>query len=404
MDAKIEAAGCALADPEVYADEHRLHEALTLLRKEAPVHWVDPPGYRPFWALTKHRDVMTVGRLHNQFLNAPRPTLTTIPVEQLAAGYESKFRTLIHLDDPEHRRVRAVGTKVFRPSVLISLRSRVSELAKQYVDRMVELAGDCDFVADVAKQFPLHVILSILGLPRSDHERIFTLTQEMRGSDPEKFVAAQEDLFDYFRWVVDDRVSSPRDDFASAIATARVNGERLSDHDIAGYYVSIATAGHDTLGVVLSGGLRALIEHPGQLLQLQRNPELMPRAVDEVIRWVTPTKSFMRTATDDYELRGATIRAGEAVLLNYASANRDEDVFIDPFAFDITRTPNHHLSFGFGVHYCLGASLAKMEIGTFFAELLPRLRSIRLAGEPTLHASTFVGGLKTLPIEYELTS
>jgi cytochrome P450 len=404
MDSKIDAAGCALADPEVYTDERRLHEALTLLRREAPVHWVNPPEYRPFWAITKHCDVTTIGRLNNQFLNAPRPTLIPMTVEQQAAGCQSKFRTLIHMDDPDHRTIRMVGTKLFRPRALDSLRPRVSELAKRYVDQMVELDGACDFVTDVAKRFPPHVILSMLGLPRSDHQRILALTQDMRGTDPDKFISSQEDLFDYFLRVVNDRISSPREDLASAIAHSRVNGERLSDHDIAAYYVAIATAGHDTLSVVLSGGLQALIENPDQLRRLQRDPALMPRAVDEMIRWVTPTKSFMRTAVDDYELRGVTIRAGDSVLLNYASANRDDDVFTDPFVFDIDRASNQHLAFGFGVHYCLGASLAKIEIGAFFAELLTRLRSVKLAGQPVLAASTFVGGLTTLPIEYELSS
>ncbi|HET6504594.1 MAG TPA: cytochrome P450 [Amycolatopsis sp.] len=400
MSSPLDFAGLALADPEVYADEHRLHRALTLLRNSSPVHWVSPPGYRPFWAITKHSDVLAIAGSHERFLNAPRPVLTTTAMERSAAECRSDLRTLIHLDGPDHRALRTVGTGLFRPHAQRSLLTKVSELAKHYVDRMIELGGTCDFVTDIAEKFPPHVILSALGVPRADRQWILDLTKEMRGSDPRRFAASQEELFDYFRRMASDRVSAPVDDLASAIATARVDGERLSDRDITGFYVSIATAGHDTLSAALSGGLHALIENPDQLARLRRNPELMPRAVDEMIRWVTPTKSFMRTATEDYELRGVTIRAGESVQLNYASANRDEDVFVDPFLFDVERTPNRHLSFGAGVHYCLGASFAKSELRTFFAQLLPRLRAIRLTGKPVLVASTFVGGLETLPIEY----
>jgi cytochrome P450 len=401
MDSRIVAAGRALANPDVYTDEHRLHDALTLLRREAPVSWVEPPGYRPFWAITRHSDVVEVERAHDRFLNAPRPVLRSIAIEQKIAEHKSDFRTLIHMDNPDHRVIRAVGAAWFRPRALNAIRVLVCELAKRYVDRMLELDGTCDFVTDVAKQFPLYAILSLLGLPKSDYQTILTLTQEMRGNDPGEFTSAQADLFDYFHMVANDRISSPTEDLASAIANTRVNGERLSDRDIISYYVTLVTAGHDTLSSVMAGGLQALIENPDQLCRLQQNLDLMPFAVDEMIRWVTPTKSFMRTASVDHELQGVTIRAGDSVLLNYASANRDEDVFVDPFRFDVGRDINRHLAFGYGVHYCLGAKLAKIEIDAFFVELLTRLHSFELAGQPLLTATTFVGGLRSLPIRYE---
>ncbi|WP_067800877.1 cytochrome P450 [Actinomadura formosensis] len=414
MTLTVHEAGLDLADPRVYADDRRLHASLALLRRESPVHWVDAPAYNPFWAITRHEDVLEVERDHQVFLNAPRPLLATAEFDELnrrRAEQGIALRTLIHMDDPDHRVVRAVGADWFRPRAMRALRPRVRELAKRYVDRMVDLGGECDFAQEVAVHFPLYVILSLLGLPESDFGRMLKLTQELFGGDDAEFQRGTTneeklqvllDFFAYFQELTEARRKEPTDDLASAIANARIDGEPLNDFDTASYYVIVATAGHDTTSATISGGLHALIEHPGQLERLREKPELMPLAVDEMIRWVTPVKEFMRTAAEDCELRGVTIRRGDAVLLSYPSANRDEDVFDDPFRFDVGRDPNKHLAFGFGVHYCLGAALARMEIRAFFEELLPRLSSIELAGTPQGTATTFVGGLKRLPIRYSL--
>ncbi|MFD0855558.1 cytochrome P450, partial [Actinomadura adrarensis] len=321
------------------------------------------------------------------------------------------LRTLVHIDDPDHRVIRAIGADWFRPKAMRELQPRVRELARRYVDRMAILGDSCDFVQQVAVHYPLYVILSLLGLPETDFDRMLKLTQELfggddsemrRGETPEELLQVLTEFFAYFQDLTKSRRANPTDDLASAIANAKVDGEPLNDLDITSYYVIVATAGHDTTSSTVSGGLHALIENPDQLRRLRDDPSLMPLAVDEMIRWVTPVKEFMRTATQDYELRGVTIREGESVLLSYPSANRDEEVFDDPFRFDVGRDPNKHLAFGFGVHYCLGAALARMEVGAFFEELLPRLESIELDGAPESTATTFVGGLKRLPIHYEL--
>ncbi|MVZ99205.1 cytochrome P450 [Actinomadura sp. LD22] len=414
MTLSVDEAGRALADPKAYADDARLHEALALLRREAPVHWVEAPDYTPFWAITKHADVLEIERNHEIFLNAPRPLLGTAEFDELnrqRAEQGIALRTLIHMDDPDHRVIRAIGADWFRPRAMRALEPRVKELAKRYVDRMVELGGECDFAQQVAVHFPLYVILSLLGLPESDFDRMLKLTQELFGGDDDELQRGQSneeklqvllDFFAYFQGLTEERRKHPTDDLASAIANARIDGEPLNDFDTASYYVIIATAGHDTTSATIAGGLQALIDHPDQRKRLTENPDLMPLAVDEMIRWVTPVKEFMRTATRDYELRGTTIREGDAVLLSYPSANRDEDVFDDPFAFDAGRDPNKHLAFGFGVHYCLGAALARIEVRAFFEELLPRLRSIEPAGPAESIATTFVGGLKRLPVRYSL--
>jgi len=223
-----------------------------------------------------------------------------------------------------------------------------------------------------------------------------------RGTSKEEQMTALLDMFQYFTALTASRRADPTEDLASAIANATIDGEPLSDIDTVSYYVIIATAGHDTTSAVISGGLQALIEHPDQLARLRDNPTLMPIATEEMIRWVTPVKEFMRTAREDTTVRGVPIKAGESVLLSYASSNRDEDVFDDPFRFDVGRDPNRHNAFGYGVHFCLGAALARMEVNSFFSDLVPRLESIELAGDPRHIATIFVGGLKHLPIRYSL--
>ncbi|TDD84426.1 cytochrome P450 [Actinomadura rubrisoli] len=414
MTLTVDEAGLTLADPRAYADDRRLHEALALLRRDSPVHRVEKPGYNPFWAVTRHADVMEVERDHALFLNAPRPMLATAEFDEINRQRQEQgvaLRTLVHMDDPDHRVVRAIGADWFRPRAMRALEPRVRELARRYVDRMVELGGECDFAQQVAVHFPLQVILSLLGLPESDYDRMLKLTQELFGGDDDDFqrgtsseekVAVLLDFFAYFQKLTEARRENPTDDLASAIANATVDGAPLNDFDTASYYVIVATAGHDTTSATIAGGLQALIEHPDQLDRLRAEPGLMPLAVDEMIRWVTPVKEFMRTASRDCELGGVTIREGESVLLSYPSANRDEEVFGDPFRFDVGRDPNKHLAFGFGVHYCLGAALARIEVRAFFEELLPRLGSIELAGTPESVATTFVGGLKRLPVRYSL--
>lgn len=410
----MDEAARVLADPSAYADEKRLHEALTYLRAHAPVSWVEVEGYKPFWAITRHADVMDIERQNDLFTNDPRPLLMVSEGEdvlhaQMEAGIG--LRTLIHTDDPHHRDMRKIGADWFRPKVMRDLKSRVDQLAKIYVDKMVEKGPECDFVQEVAVNYPLYVILSLLGLPESDFPRMLKLTQEMFGGDDSEFqrgattedmLAVLLDFFNYFAALTASRREHPTEDLASAIANATINGEPLSDMDTASYYVIVASAGHDTTSAGIAGGMLALLENPGELARLRNDMALMGTAVEEMIRWVVPVKEFMRTAQADTEVRGVPIAKGESVLLSYVSANRDEEVFTDPFRFDVGRDPNKHLSFGYGVHFCLGAALARMEINSFFSELVPRIKSIELAGAPELMATTFVGGLKHLPIRYSL--
>ena len=405
----MDEAAKVFADPKAYADELKLHAALTHLRANAPVSWVDVDDYRPFWAITKHADIMEIERANTLFTNSPRPVLATAEGDEQQAAIG--VSTLIHMDDPQHRAVRAIGADWFRPKAMRALKIRIDDLAKRYVDHMVETGSECDFVQEVAVNYPLYVIMSMLGLPVSDFPRMLKYTQELfgnadvefqRGTSNEEQMSVLLEMFQYFTTLTASRRANPTEDLASAIANAKIDGESLSDIDTVSYYLIIATAGHDTTSAVISGGLHALLEHPDQLARLRDNPELMPLAVEEMVRWVTPVKEFMRTAREDTQVRGVPITAGESVLLSYASANRDEEIFDDPFRFDVGRDPNKHNAFGYGVHFCLGAALARMEVNSFFSELVPRLESIELTGSPQHIATIFVGGLKHLPIRYSL--
>jgi cytochrome P450 len=397
------------ANPKAYTDEPKFHAALTHLRANAPVSWVDVPSYEPFWAITKHADIMEIERANTIFTNYPRPVLVTAENDdrQAAVG----VRTLIHMDDPQHRVVRAIGADWFRPKAMRALKQRVDELARVYVDKMAVTGPECDFVQQVAVNYPLYVIMSLLGLPESDFPLMLKLTQELFGSDDDEFkrgvdgeeqMSALLEMFEYFTALTASRRANPTEDLASAIANAKVDGESLSDIDTISYYAIIAAAGHDTTSATISGGLLALIENPDQRRILSSDLGLMPLATEEMIRWVTPVKAFMRTAAEDTTVRGVPITAGDSVLLSYVSGNRDEDVFDDPFRFDIARDPNRHIAFGYGVHFCLGAALARMEVNSFFTELLPRLESVERTGRAEHIATTFVGGLKHLPIRHSL--
>src|ERR1700743_1969208 len=347
----IDESAKVLADPQAYADEPKLHAALTHLRANAPVSRVEVQNYRPFWAITKHADVLEIERNNALFTNWPRPVLTTAEGDELqsAAG----VRTLIHLDDPQHRVVRAIGSDWFRPKAMRALKVRIDELAKMYVDKMAEVGPECDFVQQVAVNYPLYVIMSLLGIPEADFPRMLKLTQELFGSDDSEFqrgsseedqLPALLDMFGYFNGVTASRRENPTEDLASAIANARVDGEPLSDIDTVSYYLIVATAGHDTTSATISGGLQALVENPDQLERLRDHPGLMPLATEEMIRWVTPVKEFMRTAAKDTVVRGVPIAGGDSLLLSYVSANRDEDAFTDPFRLDVGRDPKQTLA------------------------------------------------------------
>lgn len=404
----VEEAARVFADYDAYTDEGYFHRACALLRREAPIPLVEVDGFPPFYALTRHADVLEAERNPEVFLNTQQPVLTELERQKMMSQ-AGDLATLVHLDGAEHRKYRGVTADWFQPSSLAKLEGRVAELARRSVDRMAELGGECDFAVDIATPMPLEVILSILGLPEADYPKMLQLTRELfQGADPEfqrgtsfeEFMNVMYDFFGYFGALVDERRARPTDDLASVLANAVVEGEPILPFQQISYYVIIATAGHDTTSFTMTGGLHALLENPDQLERLREDPSLIPTAADEMVRWVSPVRHFLRHAVEPAEIGGQHFEPGDKLLLSYWSANRDEEVFENPFRFDVGRKPNRHLAFGFGAHYCLGAALAKMEIRALFAELIPRLRSIESAGPAELSRSIFVGGHKHLPIRY----
>jgi cytochrome P450 len=408
--ASVESLGSIFADPVAYADPVRWHAAAKRIRDEAPILKVALPDFPEFWAITKHSDVMEIERNPNVFTNAPMPVLA--PKANDGAMGETPVKTLIQMDGDEHKAHRNVVNDWFKPGNVKKLQARVDELARESVDRMMEMGGECDFVNDIALHFPLQVILSILGLPEGDYARMLKLTQELFGAEDPDIARMGEDqsmldvimdFVNYFTALANDRRAQPTDDLASVIANAEIGGHPLPDMDMLGHYVIIATAGHDTTSNAISGGLLALLEHPDQLELLRARPELIERVPDELIRYVSPVKHFMRTCRAPFTIRDVTFQPGDRVLLSFASANRDDEVFADPMRLDVRReNAASHVGFGFGRHFCLGAHLARLEIRAIFNELVGRVQHIELAGDPTWIRAYFVQGPKSIPITYRV--
>jgi len=413
-----------IVSPRAYADGKKIDEAFATLRREAPLEQAQPEGVDPFWAVTRHADILAVERQNDLFHNGDRSAvLTTIEadrkVREMMGGSPHLVRSLVQMDNPDHFNYRKLTQGAFLPQNLKALEARIRELARAAVDRMAELGGRCDFARDVAFLYPLHVVMEVIGVPESDEPRMLKLTQELFGSqDPDLNRTGAEvtdakagvdtvqsvvlDFMTYFNAITDDRRANPRNDIATIIANGKVNGEPLGYLEAMSYYIIAATAGHDTTSSTTAGAFWALAENPDQFRKVKANPALIPGLIEESIRWVTPVKHFMRTATADTELAGKKIAKGDWLMLCYPSGNRDEAVFTDPFRFDIERSPNKHVAFGYGAHICLGQHLARMEMRILWEELFARLDSFELDGQPKNMVANFVCGPKSVPVRYNM--
>ncbi|ARU03354.1 cytochrome P450 [Comamonas serinivorans] len=411
-----------LVDAQGYADVERLHDTYTWMRAHNPLGRVTHPDYAPFWAVTKHADVTAISRNNTLFSNGASSVICRPQafIDHLIAknGIPHSVKALVHVDGEEHKALRGLTQSWFMPNSILKLNERISALARQNVDALARHNGQTvDFVTDLALHYPLHVIMDILGVPPEDEPRMLALTQEFFGNqDPDlkrgldsggsdnglglgqNMLAVVADFRAYFDRLTDERRRNPRNDVASLLASGTINGEPLGDLQRLGYYIIIATAGHDTTSSSASCAMWALAQHPELLPRLQADPALIPQFIDEAIRIATPVRHFMRTAMADTDIRGRTIRQGDWLMLCYGSANRDEEVFEQPFAFNIDRKPNRHLAFGFGAHVCLGQHLAKLELRLLFEALIPRLQRVEQVGEMRMMSSLFVGGPKTLPL------
>lgn len=384
---------------EAYADFDAWHAAAAQLRREDPVHRVEVEGFRPFWAITRHADVLEIERDPERFHNTDNVVLVPEAVGT------PPLRAVVQMDGEEHRAFRGLTSAWFRRSRVKSLQSDLDDLASALVDQLAAGEGPIDVVEHVAFPFPLRVIMHMLGLPVADHERMRRLTQAVlavgnpgvvRADDEDVFTGLAE-FYQYFEEVVQDRLQHPTDDLSTVLAQATIDGQPLGPLERFSYLVVLIIAGHDTTASALSGGIEALLRHPDQLHRLQGDPDAVNRAVEEIVRWVSPVKHFMRYATEDYTLRGRPIKAGEAVLLSFPSANRDEAVFQHPERFDVDRDDvDNHLGFGFGAHFCLGAHLARMELQAFFRQFVDRLVDGEILDGVRETHSTLVSGFSQL--------
>lgn len=413
----------AVVDPVAYGQWEALHAQLAWARANAPLAVAENRDHDPFWLVTRHADIMAISRDPQRFANGIRPTvLTNRDGEALARAATPNndghlIRSLVQMDAPDHMKYRLLTQSWFMPKNLKIVEERIRTLARETVDAMLAAGSECDFARDVAAHYPLRVIMDILGVPPADEPRMLMLTQQLFGStDPElnrnkvEISSAEQaiamlnyviaDFEHYFRELTADRRAHPREDIATVIANAMVGGEQIPDRELAGYYMIIATAGHDTTSASTAGAIMELAKNPALFERFRAAETDKAGLIEEAIRWTTPVQHFMRSAREDVEIGGQTIREGDWLMLNYVSANRDEEVFAEPFAFNPDREKNLQIAFGFGAHVCLGQHLARMEMRILMEELLPRLSSLELAGELARVESVFVGGLKRLPIRF----
>lgn len=408
MEREFDPAILDIATPEHYERHGYPHPEWTWLRRHDPVFWYERPNVDPFWVITKHADIIDIGKQPEIFLNAPRLAVFT---NDLPPPEEGVARHLLNMDPPDHARYRRVTSGWFTPRAIRAMDGKVDRVTREVLDGAAEKT-DGDFVRDVSARITIAVIAEMLGVPHRDWELLFRWTNEIiapqdpefqHGATPEETLnRARIELFTYFNDLVTERRARPTDDIVSVVANGQVNGAPLPPVELLSYYFLLVVAGNETTRNAMTGGMLAFLENPAEWQRLRANPALLESAVEEIVRWTTPVIQFARTATRDYPLRGKTIRAGQSVCLFYASGNRDEEVFEQPFRFRIDREPNPHIAFGMGEHVCLGAHLARLELRHAFAQLRQRLEQCELAGVVARVRSSFVGGIKRAPMRWRI--
>ena len=389
------------------------HDWFTFLRENAPVYRHPEPGQPGFWVLTKHADVTMVGKDGRTF-SSDQANGGVVPLEAANPVDAADFgdaKLMLMTDPPEHTRKRKLVNHGFTPRMINRMEDHIRDLTNELLDEAVA-KGECDFVVEIAAELPLLVIAELIGVPVEDRHKIFDWSNRMVGNedpeyvvDAEKVLEAQVEMFMYAGGLAEERRREPRDDIMTVLLNAEVDGDRMSDMDFNLFFMLLSVAGNETTRNAISHGMNAFLENPEQYQALVDDPSLIDTATEEIVRWASPVMYFRRNATADVEIRGQQIKAGDKLSIWYASANRDEEVFDDPFRFDITRDPNPHIGFGGGgPHFCLGANLARMEIRVLFEELIRRVPRIEALGPPDRLRSNFIAGIKHLPVRFHATA
>lgn len=414
----------AVISPASYAEWDGLLDRFDRIRATTPVALAEAPEaqHPPFWLVSSYDDVMRVSKDNATFLNNPRTVVFSLTegiefAKAFSGGSEHMVASLVTFDAPIHMKYRKLTQDWFMPKNLRTIEDEIRRIAEATVQRMIDAGPDIDFCKLVSQPYPLRVVMQILGVPEEDEARMLTLTQQMFGGQDEELnqsgmkdlppdvitqivAGAVKDFEAYFAKLTAKKRANPTGDVASQIANATVDGEPLNDRDMMGYYIIVAAAGHDTTSASTAGAMLALARDPEQWARVRADRSLLAGIVEEAIRWTTPVQHFMRTAAEDVELGGQTIAKGDWLMINYVAANHDPAQFDAPRRFDAARSPNRHLAFGAGAHQCLGLHLARLEMRILFETLLDRIETIELAGEPARAKSTFVGGLKRLPLRF----
>ena len=381
------------------------HDQFDRMRKEAPVCWhpeVDDTG---FWALTKHADVKAVSHDSATFSSELGGTFIPTADEEALASLRL---TILMMDPPKHHRYRRLVSKGFTPRMITNLVEEIERRSAAVIDSVCE-KGEAEFVEEIAAQVPVQIICQMIGLKPEVWPRMITLSNNLIGArdDPDYQEiaggpeAASMEVYMMCDEVAEDRRQNPRDDIMTALVHAEIDGERLTNAELNLFFITLIVAGNETTRNLINHSMLALLDNPDEAERLRRDPSLWDTGVEEMLRWGSSIHNFRRTATKDTEIRGVPIEQGDKVVLYYAAANRDEEVFPDPHTFDVGRTPNEHVTFGGGgEHYCLGASLARAEIKATMRQVVERLPDLELAGPVNRLHSDFVNGVKTMPVRF----
>lgn len=406
--------GFELIDPDYYADNGPPHEIWKQLRAESPVHACEVEGFEPFWAITRQEDIRTISRQPTTFLS--EPGITLLPTDTPLSETEGigAMKVVISMDPPQHREVRKVASPWFTPRALKQMDAAIDYSARKLVDQLAGETGkgETDLAMGIAVSHPLRILATALGLNESQEPKILELSNRLFAPDDSELGGGgggDDDLADLGRQfvelflpIIEDRRKHPNDDLASVLANGQVNGEPMGPMETLGYYLIVFNAGHDTTKNALAGGFQALIENPAQFDKVKKDISRVPDAVEEILRWTSSVNYMKRTAAVDTEVGGTKIKQGDSLVMFYGSANRDESVFENPFTFDIDRSPNRHIAFGYGEHFCMGAHFARRSQVAIVEEFARRVESWELIGKPEWIASSFVVGLKHLPVAYTI--
>ena len=385
------------------------HEMFAVLRAEDPVHWSEESDGPGFWAITKHADIQLVNRDAEGF-SAEMGGITLLETSEIEDGFDMRGKIMVMTDPPKHTRYRLLVNKGFTPRMIGLIEQHLGYRAELIVDKVIE-RGECEFVTELAAELPLQAIADIMGVPQEERHLLFDWSNRMIGADDPEYnkdpdntaaaTSAAAELYMFASALGEERRIDPRDDIVTRLINAEIDGDKLSSEEFELFILLLAVAGNETTRNATAHGMHALMSYPDEFAKLREHPELMPSAIEEILRWSSPVLYFRRQATRDFELRGKQIKAGDKIAMWHVSGNRDEEVFEDPFRFDIERTPNDHVAFGGGgAHFCLGANLARLELRLLFEQVVGRLGDMSINGEVERLRSNFIGGIKHIPVKF----